>query len=305
MRLSDPDICWAVLDSLEMGVYVVDRERRIIFWNRGAEAMTGFRAEEVLGRSCHEEILVHCDKDGAKLCSAGCPMQTSIEDGEPREQLLFLRHKAGHHIPVRVRITVLRNRAGEIAGGVETFVETPLERPLVSMAAERRSAPGSREHIERCLERNLSDPGRRQQGFGVLELRVDQIEQLRRTHGREAAETLLGVVAETLVNALPASDAVGRWSENEFLVIARESSARGLELDADRLRGMARSAEFRWWGDRVPVTVSVGGAIASGEDTCESLLRRAQAALEESSAAGGDRVTVANGTESGARACSR
>ena len=48
-----------VLNLVSDGVYVVDTRRRILFWNRSAEQITGFPREEVEGRSCSENILVH------------------------------------------------------------------------------------------------------------------------------------------------------------------------------------------------------------------------------------------------------
>ena len=57
-----------VLDSIFDGVYVVDRERRIIFWNRAAEELTGFRKPEVMGRCCHDSMLNHIDEHGTMLC---------------------------------------------------------------------------------------------------------------------------------------------------------------------------------------------------------------------------------------------
>jgi len=58
-----------ILDSIFDGVYLVDKGRRIIFWNRGAEIITGYQAEEVRGRRCAEDILNHIDENGNLLCS--------------------------------------------------------------------------------------------------------------------------------------------------------------------------------------------------------------------------------------------
>ena len=59
--LRDTDLYRRVLESAYDGIYVTDLSRKILYWNRGAERLTGFTAEEVVGRSCSDNILVHVD----------------------------------------------------------------------------------------------------------------------------------------------------------------------------------------------------------------------------------------------------
>jgi PAS domain S-box-containing protein len=51
-----------ILEGLPTGVYLVGRDRRIIFWNDGCERITGFLRHEVIGRSCAQDLLMHCDE---------------------------------------------------------------------------------------------------------------------------------------------------------------------------------------------------------------------------------------------------
>ncbi|MGD0888309.1 MAG: hypothetical protein ABR889_03590, partial [Acidobacteriaceae bacterium] len=62
---------------------------------------------------------------------------------------------------------------------------------------------------------------------------------------------------------------------------------------ARRLAGLARTADFRWWGDRVGLTVSIGASQAIEGDTLPALLKRARQAMQTSGYAGGNRVTEA------------
>ena len=50
-----------IMDCLNDGVYVCDLNRRIVFWSKSAERITGWRSEDVLGRACLEDILNHED----------------------------------------------------------------------------------------------------------------------------------------------------------------------------------------------------------------------------------------------------
>ena len=66
-----------IIDNLYDGVYFVDPDRKITYWNRGAERITGFKAGEVLGRSCRDNILNHVTGNGIHLCLTNCPLAAS------------------------------------------------------------------------------------------------------------------------------------------------------------------------------------------------------------------------------------
>jgi|GEM_PF-350052 len=113
-----------VLDSLNDGLYVTDLERRIVFWSRAAERITGWRAAEVAGNFCHDNILCHTDKEGHSLCGKDrCPLHRAMVTGcgsaEPIN--LFARSREGRKIPVQVSVAPIRDGQGTIIGGVETF----------------------------------------------------------------------------------------------------------------------------------------------------------------------------------------
>ena len=71
-----------ILDSLAEGVYVTDVERGITYWNKSAERITGWKAEDIVGRGCFDDVLCHVDKDGHYMCGKECcPLHRSIVTG--------------------------------------------------------------------------------------------------------------------------------------------------------------------------------------------------------------------------------
>ena len=75
----------ALLDNLYDGVYFVDVERSIIYWNRGAERLTGYGGDEVIGHYCRENILEHVDDMGSRLCESDlCPWGPILSVGVSR-----------------------------------------------------------------------------------------------------------------------------------------------------------------------------------------------------------------------------
>jgi sigma-B regulation protein RsbU (phosphoserine phosphatase) len=113
-----------LLNLLPDGAYITDRARRILFWNKAAERLTGWSAQDVVGRACHENILVHVDKDGHALCGhEHCPLHRSIVTEQPSETpvLVFAQHKGGFRTPVEVMVSPVRDRTGTVVGGIEIF----------------------------------------------------------------------------------------------------------------------------------------------------------------------------------------
>ncbi len=113
-----------LLNLLADGAYITDTDRHIIFWNQAAQKITGWSASEVVGRSCNDNILVHVDKDGHALCGhEHCPLHRSIITGQPSLEpvLVYAQHRSGMRVPVEVTVSPIRNRAGQIVGGIELF----------------------------------------------------------------------------------------------------------------------------------------------------------------------------------------
>jgi PAS domain S-box-containing protein len=116
MTPTDSNFYKVLLDHMSDGVYFVDLNRRIQYWNEGAYRLTGYKAEELVGRSCQDDTLCHVDGTGRRLCLDGCPLQASMKDGSPHEAHVFLRHKQGRRVPVAVRVQPLRTADGSIIG---------------------------------------------------------------------------------------------------------------------------------------------------------------------------------------------
>ena len=110
-----------ILNSMFDGVYIVDRERKIAFWNSGAEEITGYSSDEVFGRRCSDNILNHIDEDGNLLCKGKCPLVRTLKTGEHIRLKMYPLHKSGKRFPVMTHIAPITNKDGTIVAAVEVF----------------------------------------------------------------------------------------------------------------------------------------------------------------------------------------
>jgi diguanylate cyclase (GGDEF)-like protein len=129
--------------------------------------------------------------------------------------------------------------------------------------------------------------------LGVLWISVDQAADLRKTHGAGACEAMLEKVERAMANGLRPAEEIGRWGDDEFLILSHERTPEMLSSHAQALAGLARTADFRWWGDRASLTVSMGAAQAEQEESLADLLQRAKSAMITSFQAGGNQTTSA------------
>lgn len=120
--LQDPasQLC-VMLDSLYDGVYIVDPNRIILYWNKAAEEITGYRATEVLGKSCKDDILNHIDENGILLCRGACPLLKAMHCRGKTSAKVYPKHKTGRRFPVQTHVSTLIEEDGSLVGAVEVF----------------------------------------------------------------------------------------------------------------------------------------------------------------------------------------
>lgn len=145
-----------LLDTIPSGLFLVDRDRTILFWNRAAERITGFSADEVVGQHC--SIL-----EGIE-CGRACGL---YDPRAPEKPLMgehcHIRHKDGHIIILNKNIDLLYEN-GAVIGGIESFNDSTeqqrLEQELLQQklgleeqVAQRTEALRSeRRHLRRILD---------------------------------------------------------------------------------------------------------------------------------------------------------
>lgn len=110
-----------ILDSLADGIYGVDMEGNSTFFNKAAERITGWRAEEVIGRNQHE-MLHHTHVDGSPHNPQECPVYQTFRDNVARyiADDIFWR-KDGSNFPVEYSSTPIWDENGKTVGSVVVF----------------------------------------------------------------------------------------------------------------------------------------------------------------------------------------
>ncbi|MBN2325686.1 MAG: sigma 54-interacting transcriptional regulator [Candidatus Omnitrophica bacterium] len=114
----------AILDSVNEGIFTVDQEWRITAFNAAAERITHISREEAIGSHC-------CDVFRANICEKDCALRRTMSSGKPVvNAAAHIINQQGQQIPIRISTALLKDNAGKIIGGVETFQDLTLVEQL-------------------------------------------------------------------------------------------------------------------------------------------------------------------------------
>ncbi|MCC7205600.1 MAG: GGDEF domain-containing protein [Phycisphaeraceae bacterium] len=289
-----------LLDHLDDGVYFVDRHRRITYWNKAAERLTGYAASEVVGRFCQDNLLAHVDESGQSLCQHGCPLTDSIRSGQRCCHDVYLRHKDGHRVPIQVRTNPIPGQDGQPVGAVEIFTDNSAKlqamehiRKLEGLAhTDPLTGMANRRYAESILAARLDQCRRSGWISGVLLVDVDHFKRLNDTFGHDIGDHALKMVAQTLGSACRCFDLVARWGGDEFLVLLDGVDHPGLNTISQRIRMLVERSSLRVAGRSICVTISAGATVTREGDDLAAVLKRADDLLYQSKLAGRNSVSV-------------
>lgn len=289
-----------LVDNLYDGLYIVDRNRIIHYWNKAAERISGFTAAEVIGKSCSDNILTHVDCEGNCLCLGVCPLAMTMADGAARESEIYLHHKDGHRIPVSVRASTITDENGSVIGAAELFTDISNLR-YIELRVRELEEMALLDNLTRlanrnCIEKDISVcfEEKRRIGipFGILFMDIDHFKIFNDTYGHDIGDLILKCVADTLVKNARPFDLIGRWGGEEFVGIIRNVTRQQLEDLGNRLRILVDSSYLHTECHKLHVSISIGATLVCDDDRMDTVIKRADTLLYESKRAGRNCLTI-------------
>ena len=288
-----------ILDNLYEGVYYVDTNRTIIYWNKSAERITGYSSDEVIGKHCYENILNHIDSQNNSLCMGGCPLFHTIQDGVSREAAVYLRHKQGYRVFVAVK-TIPLYRDTKMVGAIEVFINDPEKAEINNTLNELKTlaltdaltALPNRRYIDSFLANRLTEYHSLKIPFALAMIDIDNFRIFNNNYGHDIGDQALKIVATTMRNALRVNDMIGRWGGEEFLAILVGVSEDNLVPIIEKVRTLVERSGLPHNGSLLKVTVSIGITFVGQDDTADSIQKRADNALYISKNNGRNQTTL-------------
>lgn len=120
-----------LIDCIPDGVFTVDNQWRIMLFNRVAEQITGISRAEAVGRRC-------CDVFRASICESACALKQTLATGRPVvNKVVYVVDAKGQRIPISISTAILKDKRGQVVGGVESFRDLRLVEELHRQAQEQ------------------------------------------------------------------------------------------------------------------------------------------------------------------------
>jgi diguanylate cyclase (GGDEF)-like protein/PAS domain S-box-containing protein len=294
----------AILDAIHDGVYMTDAERRIVYWSKGAERITGYTAEEVVGCHCSDNLLVHQSLDGLQLCNDLCPLARTIDTGEPGSHTeVLMKRRDGRRLSVYVKTS--RIEIGGRPYGIEVFgeLEGVAGRALAERLQELSDASitdaltglFNLRYVAAALNQHLSLFRRLGQRFGVTLIDVDKLKEINDTFGHAAGDIAIRFVAGVLGDNARRMDIVARYGGDEFIVISAAHDEAGMRTHGERMAQLVRSSRLILPenGTEIGLSISAGGTLVRESDAGEhAVMTRADEAMYTAKRNGGDRFVL-------------
>lgn len=276
---------YELLNNLYEGIYILDTSGKILFWNKGAERITGFASSEVLDKFSHDNVLNAIDDHGRQL-------YLSHDEGDAEH--VYIQHKTGYRIPVKFKSLPLAFDDQTI-GVMELFIETQglYSNHIGKGATDKVTGLASKVYVEHALINKLNIYRNFGVEFGLMIVDVDNFEAYNQTYGRSACDHILKILAQSFRNVFTGADLIGRWRGDEFVFIFSNGSHKHMKAISEKIRIVAENSALR--GEMfkdIDVTVSVGGTKVNHEDNLESILYRVLEQLKTAKSRDGNHTFV-------------
>lgn len=290
-----------ILDNLYDGIFFVDTDGLITYWNNGAEKLTGYLKEDVIRRN-YCEVFKPLDQHGNDLCTySSCPMRHVLNTEMLSEVEAYIRHKEGHLVPISIRIAPVREVDRQFVVAVEIFsgnspryaLRQKLEELQDMAMFDSLTGLANRRFIEMNLATRLEELKRYGCTFAVMFIDIDRFKAINDLWGHKVGDRMLKMISNTMINTLRSCDIIGRWGGEEFVALLINIKEDALFQVVERFRRLVEKSVMPLDnGSSLSATVSIGATLARSGETMELLVDRADKLMYESKQRGRNLVTI-------------
>lgn len=273
-------VCGSALDRVSEGVVIIDEHGTLRSFNRAAERLFGWSAEDIIGQNV--SLLMpsrHAHKHARYM---GDYLRTGLQRMIGTGRMETAQRRDGRQFPMHLTVADISDETAVRFVGVIRDLSAELERAELQQMALHDSLTGlpNRSHAEQRVRREIEMAAAGMPGFALLFVDLDRFKRINDSLGHATGDEVLRAVAQRLRHSLSEADFVARLAGDEFLLLLsgvqkREDAQRVSERVA---RNLAQPLMLD--GRRLRIGASIGVALYGADgDKAEELLARADAAM--------------------------
>lgn len=281
-----------IVEANPIPTIVLDREHRIVFWNRACVELTGYSREEMVGSK--EAWKPFYDKPRpilANLIIKGDLTQLSRYYGEkglraaPLMKGAFEAEDFSENLKGASRFLYflaapIYDTEGELWGAIESIQDLTERKNLEARLSEMAVTDGltgvyNRRFLEKKMTEEIAKAKRFNDYLALILLDIDQFKTINDQFGHVAGDQVLKKTAETILNSMRTTDMVARYGGDEFVVLLPRTDPDQLSQVLERLDFALKHLSF-WDPEKgVKRRFSISYGAFSGNEDYEQILRQA------------------------------
>lgn len=266
---------------------ITDADMRIEKVNRAFTEITGYAAEEVIGKT------PRLFKSGRHDLPFYAEMWDRLLTKGHWQGEVWNRNKYGTVYPLWQSITAVYDERGDIRNFVavsHNIAERKrIERELEKQATlDHLTGVANRRAFDVAIRQQIKQAAQHQSLFSLLIFDIDHFKAINDTHGHDAGDAILKQLADLIRQCLRQTDLLSRWGGEEFTILLPDTPLDGALQFAERVRQRVAQARF----DTLQITISIGLTQYRDGDDSERMIMRADDALYQAKRTGRNRVMV-------------
>ena len=265
------------------GIFILDKEWRIVAMNFAAEEMSGWKKGEAESKRLCTELFLCFDRDGNQLCEEGCPKQMAIQSNTTMEDLeVKVMTKSGHSVILSGLCLPIPYK------GDSSYAAIMIKNQIEKQSLEERLLAGERldplthlYHRQYFEELYNIEAKRAQRHGGVISLLMLDIDKLREINsklGSRTGDDVLKGIGHIIKETIRDVDVVARYGEDEYIILLYGVNENKAQSFIQRLRD-----NIQKWNTikKLPIGVKLNMCLMVSDKDFDALPDRIKSILDE------------------------
>ncbi len=274
-----------IIENISDGVYCVDLEKKIFYWNKGAEQITGYSSAEMLGKNCEKTDFRHMEH--TIRCDIICPIAETASNGKSQLEAVYIRCSDGTTIEVVVNTMPLMID-GNLAGAVEIFTQKsivdlygPADKLNINELKDKATGLPDKEYINYYIESKIQEKRRFDNPFIVTFLQINNLDEIISKNDKTIGDEILKALGEQIKKRSRQSDLIGRWDKKTIVGVFASAGKEDELMLKRELYNQCMKLNVTYSNRNINMGISVGSTVGKTDDILPKIIRRVEKSLRE------------------------
>lgn len=287
-----------LIDNLFEGLCLINKDKKILYWNKAAEDITGIKQQEMINTTCLENKLRLVNKQGISFKPEEHPINECSIKGELVKKKALVVHEDGFPIPILITAIPLKDSEGNFIGAAEIFMDDSAHEDL-EKAQERIKESSKRDELTNLFTRKeiinrvnleVKKASRYEMPLCICICDIDNFKVINDKYGTQIGDKVIQKVSTIIKRNLRMTDSVGRYGGESFLILLPLIDIHRAKKAVQKIQNQFTKTNIDEISDKISLSFGLTQIIHA--DNFEALLERAESALNKAKKEGKATIEV-------------